>query len=132
MGTKLTREDVERLLEQRKDGSQYAISEGKEIKFPVVESIQYVANFYEFLAAAIKQGDLDDNLLHSTIGNIVLANYDKIQALHNYYQEPDNRGVPTTDVFNESYWLYHEWKKRDQIAAQRAQSRLAKFWAWWG
>ena len=111
--TNVTDADVEALLKEREDAAKYGLTDGKETKFPMAESVLYIANFYEFLSAAIRQQDLDEQLLYDTVGDIVVSNYEKILPVIRHYQKPAADGKPTTAAFAEYSWLYHRWKNRD-------------------
>jgi Domain of unknown function (DUF4760) len=121
-GRKIEPADLQPLLDERR-AREYGIVDGK-LKFPTIESINFLANFYEFLAAAIRQKDLDEELLYATIGDMATNYYDKIRPYIEDAQEPGPDGVPTTDTFVEYYWLYQRWTARTLAeAAQRARRR---------
>lgn len=130
-GTNITAADLPELLKQRKDKTRYVIQDGKETQFPVAESIQFVANFYEFLAAAVKQRDLDERLLYETLGDIIVAYYEKILPILLDHQKPNKEGVPTTGVFTQYHWLYHRWVRRD-AAEDKARAKARERARLWG
>jgi hypothetical protein len=113
--------DIPELMRAREIATSYGLGEGKETKFPVIESIIFMANFYEFLAASIRAKDLDENLLYDTLGDIAVSYYEKVQPVIAHHQQPDGDGTPTTDIFTQYRWLYLRWKKRaaDEEARRR-------------
>lgn len=111
-GTGISRQDVQWLLEQRKDPSNYADGADGKPQYPLIDSIQFLANFYEFLSAAVRQKDLDESLLYESIGNIAINYYEKVAPWLRHFQQPGPDGAPSTDTYNHYWWLYQRWKAR--------------------
>lgn len=108
-GANLTPADVQPLLDSRKNKASYALDAAGGVTFPVADSILFLANFYEFLAAAVAQGDLDEALLKESIGNIATNFYHKIEPLLAHLQELDEDGKPTKPVYNYYWELRRRW-----------------------
>lgn len=51
-----------------------------EMKVEGIDSVRYLLNFYEFMAFAIRAGDLDESLLYETISPAVVGIYDGSKA----------------------------------------------------
>lgn len=101
-------EEVEPLLKESQDASLYDDKSGEE---PLYNSIAFVANYYEFLASGVRQGDLDFDLLNETYGSIILRFYEKCRPLLRHKQQLDQKGRPTTRVFNNLWWLERKLRR---------------------
>lgn len=98
----VSKDEVDALLSASRDSSLYDDKSGEE---PLYNSIAFIANYYEFLASGVRQGDLDFDLLNETYGSIILRFYEKFRPLLLEKQQLDQRGRPTTRIFNNLWWL---------------------------
>lgn len=106
----------------------------KDGQHKVYEAVNYVLNYFEFLAAGIRHGDLDRSMLAHTLRGNVIRLYEKLTP----YIE-STRGERVGDVverpsqFEHVTWLYSEWKaeaEAEKLAAakalKKAKAKLAK------
>jgi hypothetical protein len=85
-------------------------ADGKQI-FPMTESVIYICNFYEFLAAAVRLGDIDSDLLHEALGGNIKGAFAKCEHVLNAGLKPDATGRPTGTSWENYWWLVKEhWK----------------------
>lgn len=98
--------DLDTLIKESKQAQSYIGG-----TWPVLLSIKYIANYYEFLAAAVKQGDMDKNLLEDTIGGIMSKFYEKVKPIIDDKLELDENGEPTNPLktYVHYYWLINHW-----------------------
>jgi hypothetical protein len=87
--------DVAGLFAARDIQANYGVDHTGKDKYPVIESIIFLANFYEFLAAAIDEGDLDEALLRKSIRGVAIRYYQKVRPVLEHVQLPGPNGVPT-------------------------------------
>ncbi|KJE36651.1 hypothetical protein UF64_02935 [Thalassospira sp. HJ] len=101
-------QDVSQIMDERLNKDNYSIGDDcDKIKFPLAESIIYVCNYYEFLASAIKEGDLDDALMRETLEDVFKSTYNKLSRIICTYRDSDN------EAFENYYWLVEEhWNKK--------------------
>jgi hypothetical protein len=73
---------------------------------PVPESMYYMTNYYEYIAAAIFTGDLDEELINETIGSHMRTWYSKYETfiIHNKNLNLQN-GITQTTIFINLWWL---------------------------
>lgn len=107
-GIDITPAEAVKLLDQRKNSDLYSVELNGEQTYPVIESIYYICNFFEFLAAGVRMGDLDGDLLNETIGGIMRSVYKKSDEILKIDQKIDANGKPTTKTFDNFYWLIKE------------------------
>lgn len=55
----------------------------------ISDSIRYVTNYYEFLCAALDEGDLDETLLKKSLEGIMVGYEDKVRLFIDYCQGQD-------------------------------------------
>lgn len=83
------------------------------------ESIRYILNEYEFIAAAIKRKDLDYCLMKDTIRLQLCTTYRKCEPLiaHARGENKTNTHGPTCPrVYIHLIDLYKDWSKEDEIS----------------
>jgi hypothetical protein len=77
----------------------------------VVKSVSYLLNYFEFLSAAVRYGDLDETLLRGSLGGIIGRFYE-LTMLFIKSQRGDDGSVVLYPRQLEHYtWLYKRWKK---------------------
>lgn len=69
-GTDIPPNDISKLKNAHHDGSKYDTS-GAGKPPPVMDSVLFMLNFYEYLAVAILQDDLDRTMVENTLGGII-------------------------------------------------------------
>ena len=85
-------------------------------KLPLIESIRYICNYYEFLAAAIYHGDIDDALLKTSIGPLMAQTYYKFENLIELTMTKTGRGTPTpSSAYFNLWWLIKRHWKIDRL-----------------
>jgi len=101
----INQNDAEMIYAERLNGSLYIVDEtsGKMI-LPMVESIRYVCNYFEFLSAAVYHGDIDDALLHASLGPIMKKSYVKFANFMQLTMDLDSDGKPNPDSAFRYYW----------------------------
>ena len=88
---KISREDVELFIKWKK-GQVTLLSENNEDALETIKAIKaviYLLNFYEFVAAGIESGDLDEDYLYATVPSIAINLVTYSQELINEYQNKD-------------------------------------------
>ncbi len=88
-GSIMTPDDADKLLVARATASEWKFSEGR-AKFPIVESVQHILSFYEYLCAGVEVGDIDEPFLRETIWPIMKEFYIRMRA---YIEHEANLGV---------------------------------------
>jgi hypothetical protein len=76
----------------------------------VSDHVYYIANHYEFIAAAIRQGDMDEELFKQTLRGIMVNFHKKTREYIRVEQKVDAQGKPTNKAFEHYDWLYERWK----------------------
>lgn len=79
--------------------------------FVVVASINYLLNYFEFLSAAARYGDLDETLLRGTMGGILCRFYDRMMLYIKSQRGDDGNAVARPQQLEHCTWLYERWKK---------------------
>ncbi|MEN3277561.1 MAG: hypothetical protein V7631_3351 [Massilia sp.] len=96
-------------------------------KHTAYEAVNYVLNYFEFLATGIRHGDLDRKMLSHTLRGNVIRLYEKLRP----YIE-STRGEAVGDVverpsqFEHITWLYTEWKAESVKQQAAAKTALEK------
>lgn len=109
---KVPKEDVAQLVAARSDKANYGRTDDGKPKMPIIESFMYIGNFYEFLAAATRNGDLDKKMLEDSIGGILVQFYDHFAPLIHDFQKCDDAGQPTTRAFEHLEWLVADFRQK--------------------
>ena len=112
----IQQQDVDRLLNERVAKEKYGIDANGMLKFPVVESIFFICNYYEFLASGIRQGDLDNDLLEQSLRSITIQFYRTCRPLIDKIRDLDEHGKAQSDTLSHYAWLVEEHWKRDTHA----------------
>jgi hypothetical protein len=73
-GTPLTDEDVAKANREIAEKREYSL----DVTPRVGESLRYVTNYYEFLCAALRQGDLDEALIKQSLRQIMVGYEEKV------------------------------------------------------
>lgn len=111
-GHKVPKEDVAQLVAARTDKANYGRTDDGKPKLPIIESFMYIANFYEFLAAATRNGDLDKKMFEDSIGAILVQFYDHFEPLIQDFQKRDETGKPTNRAFEHLEWLVADFRQK--------------------
>jgi hypothetical protein len=85
--TEVRPEDVENLVRKREDPASYGITDTGKEKVSIIESILYLGNYYEFLAASMFEGDLDEYLLRRSIRGLATRYYTKVLPVLEHYRK---------------------------------------------
>jgi hypothetical protein len=78
-GTRLTKDDLPKLKEERKKPDCYNITSSNRA-VPTLESVSYIANLYEFICVGMRQGDLDETIIRMSLRGIFVTYHDAIRA----------------------------------------------------
>ena len=100
----IPKEDIAGIKEACKDPAAYITQEGKPV-YPLGESVKYVCNYYEFLASALREGDLDEALLKSSIESHFRAVFENF--IHFIF---DGRSNQATAYDNLVWLVTKHWK----------------------
>jgi len=100
----ISRDDAVAIREQRLDRTLYSVANDGTVSAPLFESIRYVCNYYEFLAAAVYHGDIDDALLYSSIGDIMRNSYRKFENIIDLATRRMSNGAPLPSSSYFYYW----------------------------
>jgi hypothetical protein len=96
----LTSEDVSGLLAEYDRKDSYTTTPGGALQAPAVESVYYMTNYFEYIAAAIHSGDLDERLINETIGGHIRSWYRKYRLFIEHNENLSVRdGLPRKAVF---------------------------------
>lgn len=82
-------------------------------------ALNYVLNYFEFLAVGIRHGDLDRKVLKHTLRGILVRLYEKCECYIKYTRGDDGKTVAMPRQFEHVSWLYQDWcskKHRGQMA----------------
>lgn len=80
-------------------------------KFKALDSLTYILNHFEFIAAGIHHGDLDEALLKSCLRNIICSWCEKSDDYINYVRGKDKNGVfKKPKVYEHLLALRDKWK----------------------
>jgi len=79
-------------------------------KFEERAAVDYIMNYFEFLAAGIRHGDLDKKVLRHTMKGMLIRYYEKMQPYIKYMRGDDGTIVERPTQLEHMTWLYHEWK----------------------
>jgi hypothetical protein len=110
-GVSIPAADVPTLLSARTLATNYSTNPNGTQTFPMVESVYFICNFYEFLAAAVRQGDIDSHLLRQALGGNIMGVFAKCEHLLNADLKPDPTGQPTSTTWENYWWLVkRHWK----------------------
>ena len=77
-GTPVTEADMPRLKIERLDPTKYNITSSNRAT-ATLDSIQYMANLYEFICVGMKQGDLDETIIRMSLRSILFGYYDTVR-----------------------------------------------------
>lgn len=110
-GTAISESDVSELLAARTEKENYKLlPDGKQV-FPVIESIYFICNYNEFLASAVRQGDIDSELLRQSLEGVIKGLYVKCEPILEAEMKLDGKGRPTATTYSNYWWLVKEhWK----------------------
>jgi hypothetical protein len=111
-GVKPTRGQIDDILQERNKPENFDI---KDQKFPVAESLYFIANFWEFVSAAIISGDLDKQLVEETISTVMVSFYEKFRTFieHPNNLDMDAHGTPHGQVYTNYHLYYNDMKLRN-------------------
>lgn len=70
--------------------------------------LSYLLNYFEFIASAIRYGDLDENLLKQTLRGIICTNFEIAHGLIIYSRKNAESGE-NPRLFEHLEWLYRRW-----------------------
>ena len=107
MGQKVPATDLERLHSDLKNKANFRRNEHGIYTPPVLQSIRFVANYYEHISAAVRYGNLDQAMLRETIQDIMSGYRSKIDS---YIQEMQKKDREFYEHFT---WLVNQWDDED-------------------
>jgi hypothetical protein len=98
-----------------------------EKNFPTIKSVAYLLNYFEFLSAAIRHGDLDEKMLRSTLGGILGRFYERMMLFIKHQRgEEEGKKVANPRQLEHFTWLYKRWKlmkaEEDELASWNLSS----------
>lgn len=76
-----------------------------------IPELLYVLNYLEFIASAIKCGDLDENLMRQSLRGMFCSTYEASKNLIEKLREPDSNknGLVNSKIYEHIIWLYNFW-----------------------
>lgn len=90
-----------------------------------INALKYVLNYFEFMAVGIRAGDLDEDLLYSTISTTVVGICERSKPLLNYYHSPAPGGGAQPLACADLVKLAERWRQRlNQDIADHANGKL--------
>jgi len=105
-------------------------------------AVDYVLNYFEFLAVGIRHGDLDRSVLSHTLRGIVVRLYEKKINYLRYMRKDDGITIGNPTQLEHLTWLYECWtdeikneKKKEKCTAEKIlkksvqDARQKKFYA---
>lgn len=95
----------------------------------VIKSVAYILNYFEFLSAAVRYGDLDETLLRSALGGILGRFYERMIIFIKFQRGDDGSKILYPRQLEHYTWLYKRWKKmkgyEDWLWDDKAKERRA-------
>lgn len=73
-----------------------------------IPELSYVINYLEFVASAIRYGDLDEGLMRESLRGLVCNLFECARPFIKYLRESGERG-PNPLLFEHLEWLYQRW-----------------------
>ena len=73
----------------------------------VLEDVTYLLNYYEFIASAIRYGDLDEKLLKESLRGMLCNTYELTRDLISYRRTKSR--MPNLLLYEHLEWLYLRW-----------------------
>jgi Domain of unknown function (DUF4760) len=104
-GKKMRAEDLPRLRAERIDPKSYNITSSNRAT-AILDSVQYMANLYEFICVGMKQGDLDETIIKMSLRGILVGYYDLVKPFIDDARF-DDKGVSHPKVY-ENFLYYVE------------------------
>jgi hypothetical protein len=77
-GKRLTAADLPRLRTERADAQSYNITSSQRAT-STLDSVQYMANLYEFICVGMRQGNLDESIIRMSLRGILVNYFETIQ-----------------------------------------------------
>lgn len=81
-------------------------------KAEAIQALKFCLNYFEFMAVGIRAGDLDGDLLYSSISTAVVRLFDRAKPYIDFASDEGQGGHP--DTFCDLKRLSAEWKARDR------------------
>jgi hypothetical protein len=94
----------------------------KSLPVEVMNAVRYHLNYFEFIAVGIRHGDLDEQLMRSTLRGILVAQCALTKPLIDNYRK-DAGGKPTR-TFEHLLWLLERWKDPYRVQYDNAGAAL--------
>ncbi|HTH62108.1 MAG TPA: hypothetical protein VL689_18380 [Paraburkholderia sp.] len=133
-GSVMKPEEADALLEARGKPSEWEFTAGQ-ARFPIVESVQHILGFYEYLCAGVEVGDIDEPFLRETIWPIMAEFYVRMRA---YIEHEQNLGITCKQrAFRGPVWkptrlkyihYYNVFVKRDSYRIKRTAPPHSGWW----
>ena len=101
IGKPVTQGDVASLKQERADPSAY-----KDNKIPVMDSIVYLLNYYEFISVGVRTLDLDEHMIELTLRSILVTYFAHVSPII------DDRRSENPNVFTNYVALVTRFQKR--------------------
>lgn len=74
-----------------------------------LEIATYILNYLEFLAVAIRHGDLDEAMVKHTMKSMVLRTYSVLSLYIKHVRKDDGRKAGNPTTLEHLTWLYKRW-----------------------
>lgn len=93
-------------------------------------AVDYVLNYFEFLAVGMRHGDLDKNVLAHTLRGILVRLYGKMILYIKFTRQDNGVTVGKPAQFEHLTWIYDCWKEEIRLeeAAEKEWTRQHKFY----
>jgi len=101
----------------------------RHVQHHLIDSATLVANWYEYLCAALKNGDLDENLIRDTLKTIMTNYYWTVYPLIRHYQKQSETAFENYTMVIEKRWCESrrpEFSKRKSIRSAKNYVRHIK------
>ena len=83
-----------------------------EANVEIIQSVAYILNYFEFLSAAVRYGDLDETLLRSAVGGMLIRFYERMMLFIKFQRGDDGRVALHPRQLEHYTWLFKRWKKK--------------------
>ena len=74
-----------------------------------IGELTYVLNYLEFIASAIRYGDLDESLMRESLRGMVCNNFETAHTLIQHKRQDGVRNGSNPNLYEHLEWLYRRW-----------------------
>lgn len=103
----ITENDFQKLIDQREHF--IYIKNEKDTTVPILDSIEAIANFYEFSLAAMEANDIDEDLLKATIRGLMVRFYKASEVVILAHRKYNSHGTTNTKTYELLEKYAREW-----------------------